>query len=123
MNIRRIFKLYVLIIITLMVSFQFAFAGGIKERMKLRLPAIAELKTKGIIGENNRGYLGFVTGSRAKEALIAEENKDRKKIYTYFAKKQNTTLDIVEKIQAKRKAGKVHPGKFFQKPDGTWVKK
>ena len=123
MNIRRIFKLYVLIIITLMVSFQFAFAGGIKKRMKLRLPAIAELKTKGIIGENNRGYLGFVTGSRAKKALIAEENKDRKKIYIYFAKQQKTTLDTVEKVQAKRKADRVHPGEFFQKPDDTWVKK
>ena len=123
MNIRRIFKLYVLIIITLMISFQFAFAGGIKERMKLRLPAIAELKAKGIIGENNKGYLGFVTGSKAKKALIEEENKDRKKIYIYFAKQQKTTLDTVEKVQAKRKANRVHPGEFFQKPGGTWVKK
>jgi len=123
MNIRRIFKLYVLIIITLMISFQFAFAGGIKERMKLKLPAIAELKAKGIIGENNKGYLGFVTGSKAKKALIAEENKDRKKIYIYFAKQQKTTLDTVEKVQAKRKANRVHPGEFFQKPGGTWVKK
>jgi len=106
-----------------MISFQFAFAGDIKQRMKKRLPAIAALKTKGIIGENNRGYLGFVTKVRAKEDVIAAENKDRKKIYTYFAKQQETTLDFVEKIQAKRKADRVHPGEFFQKPNGTWVKK
>ncbi len=123
MNIRRIFKLYVLIIISLMISFQFAFAGGIKQRMKQRLPAIAALKTKGIIGENNRGYLGFVTKTRAKEDVIAAENKDRKKVYNHFAKQQKTTLDFVEKIQAKRKADRVHPGEFFQKPNGTWVKK
>ena len=123
MNIRRIFKLYVLIIVTLMISFQFAFASDIKQRMKKRLPAIAALKTKGIIGENNRGYLGYVTETRAKEAIIAEENKDRKKIYIYFAKQQKTTLDTVEKVQAKRKADRVHPGEFFQKPDGAWVKK
>ena len=123
MNIRRIFKLYVLIIITLMISFQFAFAGDIKQRMKKRLPAIAELKKEGIIGENNRGYLGFVTKARAKEDVIAAENKDRKKVYTYFAKQQETTLDIVEKIQAKRKAGRTSSGEFFQKPNGTWVKK
>jgi len=123
MNIRRIFKLYVLIIITLMISFQFAFAGDIKQRMKKRLPAIAELKKEGIIGENNKGYLGFVTKARAKEDVIAAENKDRKKVYTYFAKQQETTLDIVEKIQAKRKAGRTSSGEFFQKPNGTWVKK
>ena len=123
MNIRRILKLYVLIIITLMISFQFAFAGDIKQRMKKRLPAIAALKTKGIIGENNRGYLGFVTKVRAKKDVITAENKDRKKVYTYFAKQQETTLDFVEKIQSKRKADRVHPGEFFQKPDGTWVKK
>ena len=123
MNIRRIFKLYVLIIISLMISFQFAFAGGIKERMKQRLPAIAALKTKGIIGENNRGYLGFVTKVRAKEDVITAENKDRKKVYNHFAKQQETTLDFVEKIQAKRKADRTSPGEFFQKPNGTWVKK
>ncbi|MDA3916174.1 MAG: YdbL family protein [Deltaproteobacteria bacterium] len=123
MNIRRIFKLYVLIIITLMISFQFAFAGDIKKRMKQRLPAIAALKTKGIIGENNRGYLGFVTNARAKENVITAENKDRKKVYTYFAKQQKTTLDTVEKIQAKRKADRTSSGEFFQKPNGTWVKK
>ena len=123
MNIRRIFKLYVLIIISLMISFQFAFAGGIKQRMKQRLPAIAALKTKGIIGENNRGYLGFVTKVRAKEDVIAAENKDRKKVYNHFAKQQETTLDFVEKIQAKRKADRTSPGEFFQKPNGTWVKK
>jgi uncharacterized protein YdbL (DUF1318 family) len=123
MNIRRILKLYVLIIITLMISFQFAFASGIKQRMKQRLPAIAALKTKGIIGENNRGYLGFVTKARTKENVIAAENKDRKKVYTYFAKEQGTTLDFVEKIQAKRKADRTSSGEFFQKPNGTWVKK
>lgn len=123
MNNRRFFKLYVLIIIALMISFQFAFAGGIKQRMKQRLPAIAALKTKGIIGENNRGYLGFVTKKKAQEDVIAAENKDRKKVYTYFAKEQETTLDIVEKIQAKRKADRTSSGEFFQKPNGTWVKK
>jgi len=123
MNIRRILKLYVLIIITLMISFQFAFAGDIKKRMKQRLPAIAALKTKGIVGENNKGYLGFVTKARAKENVIAAENTDRKKVYTYFAKQQKTTLDIVENIQAKRKADRTSPGEFFQKPNGTWVKK
>jgi len=123
MNIRSIFKIYIFIIISLVISSQLVLAEGIKERMKKRLPAIAALKTKGIIGENNKGYLGFVTSVMEQEDVINTENIDRKKVYTYFAKQQNTTLDIVENIQAQRKAEKTDPGEFFQNPDGTWVKK
>lgn len=123
MNMRNVLKISVLLMVCLMVSSQFALAAGIKERMKQRLPAIADLKAKGIIGEDNRGYLGFVTGARALEDVIAAENKDRKAIYSHFAKQQNTTLAVVEKIQAKRKAERVRPGEFFQNPDGSWHKK
>ena len=123
MNIRRVFNIYVLIIICLVISSQIACATGIKDRMKQRLPAIADLKTKGIIGENNRGYLGFVASDRAQKDVIAAENKDRKMVYTYFAKQQKTTLDNVEGIQAKRKAAKAKSGEFFQSPEGAWMKK
>jgi len=123
MNIHRIFKIYIFIIISLVISSQFVLASGIKERMKQRLPAIAALKTKGIIGENNKGYIGFVTSTTEQEAVVNAENKDRKKVYTYFAKQQNTTLDVVEKVQAQRKAEKTDPGEFFQNSDGAWVKK
>ena len=119
----NLFKIHMVIIVCLVISSQFALAGGIKERMKQRLPVIADLKTKGIIGENNRGYLGFVTSVRAREDVIAAENKDRKMVYTHFAKQQNTTPNVVEKIQAKRKADKANPGEFFQNPDGSWQKK
>ncbi len=118
----KILKIYLLIIICLFVSTQMA-SAGIKERMKERLPAIAALKSQGIIGENNRGYLGYVTGKRAQEDLIAAENKDRNAIYNYIAKQQKTTVNIVEVNQAKRKAQKAKPGEFFQNPDGTWQRK
>ncbi len=123
MNIRYIFKIQVLLIVCLIISSQLAFAGGIKERMKQRIPVIAELKAKGIVGENNRGYLAFVGSARASEAVVAAENRDRKAIYTHFAKQQKTTVDVVEKVQAKRKAQKAKPGQYFQKPDGKWIKK
>ncbi len=123
MNIHKIFKIQVLLIFCLIVSSQLVLASEIKERMKQRLPVIADLKTKGIIGEDNKGYLGFVTSTREQEAVIAAENEDRKTVYTYFAKQQNTTIDVVESIQAARKAEKTASGEFFQTPDGTWQKK
>lgn len=123
MNIRHIVKIQILIVLCLAVSIQMASAAGIKERMKARVPVIAELKAKGIVGENNRGYLAFVGSARASEDVIAAENKDRKAIYSHFAKKEKTTLDVVEKVQAERKAQKTKPGQYYQSPDGSWVKK
>jgi uncharacterized protein len=123
MNICKIFKIHLLLILCLIVSSQLALAAGIKDRMKQRLPAIADLKTRGIIGENNSGYLGFVTTARDKQDVVTAENKDRKAIYTHFAKQQNTTLNVVEKVQANRKAQRTKPGEFFQKPDGLWHKR
>jgi len=120
---RKILKIYILVILCLAISSQFAFSAGIKERMKKRLPVIAQLKAKGIIGENNKGYLGFVTSVKTEESVVAAENKDRKMIYSHFAKQQKTAVDVVEKIQAKRKAQKAKPGHFFQSPDGKWQKK
>lgn len=123
MNIRHVFKIYIFILVCLLVLSQLAFAGSIKQRMKQRLPVIAKLKTKGIIGEDNQGYLGFVTSVRKHEDVIKAENRDRKTIYTYFAKQQKTTIDVVQKVQAQRKAEKANPGEFYQTPDGKWVKK
>jgi uncharacterized protein YdbL (DUF1318 family) len=123
MNIRNMTKIIVLLIVSLIVSSQYVFAAGIKERMKQRLPVIKGLKAKGIIGEDNKGYLGFVSGNKVQQDVIAAENKDRKLIYNHIAKQQNTTIDTVEKKQAKRKADKAKSGQFFQNGKGEWIKK
>jgi uncharacterized protein len=99
------------------------FAQGIKERMKERLPVIAELKKQGIVGENNRGYLEFVGSSTRHETLIAQENQDRKTIYTHIAAQQNTQLVVVEKNRAVQLAERAAPGTYVQRPDGTWIQK
>lgn len=123
MNIRNIFKTHILIVLCLMITAQFVFAAGIKERMKQRLPVIIDLKAKGIVGESNKGYLAFVTGKRAQEGVIASENKDRKKIYNHIAKQQKAAIEFVEQRRAKQIADRAKPGEFIQKPDGSWVKK
>jgi len=98
-------------------------AQGIKERMKDRLPVIVELKTQGIVGENNRGYLDFVGNVKTREALIAQENQDRKTVYAHIAKQQNTSLSVVEKNRALQLIERAAPGTYVQMPDGTWVQK
>ena len=123
MNYKKILIVNVLVLLGVLAVIGTSMADGIKERMKQRLPAIVELKATGIVGENNQGYLAFVTGQKSQEALVADENKDRKSIYTYIAKQQNTSLDLVEKRRAIALAERAAPGEFFQKSDGTWIKK
>jgi hypothetical protein len=123
MNSRNLWKMISLLMLFLLLLSPCALADAIKDRMLQRLPAIADLKTKGIIGEGNRGYLGYVTGNRVMEDVIAAENADRKTVYEIFAKQQNTSLDVVETVQGTRKAEKANPGEFYQNREGQWIKK
>lgn len=102
-----------------------AWAETIKQRMTKRLPAISALKAKGVIGETNNGYLGFVTGNRPQsaQAVVAAENKDRKAIYRQIAKSNNVSLELVEKRRARALADRAKKGRFIQSPGGAWVKK
>ena len=123
MNRRNLWKMIPLLMLFLLLLSPCALADAVKDRMLQRLPAIADLKTKGIIGEDNRGYLGYVTGNRAMEDVIAAENADRKTVYEIFAKQQNTGLDVVETVQGARKAEKANSGEFYQNREGQWIKK
>ena len=123
MNNKKITAVILVVLIGMMAAAWPAAAQGIKERMKERLPVIAELKKQGIIGENKRGYLGFVGSQKSHEQLVAAENQDRKTIYAYIADQQNTQLEVVEKNRALQLAQRAAPGTYIQKPDGTWVRK
>ena len=123
MNYKKILIVNILVLLGILAAIGTSSAGGIKERMKQRLPAIVALKTQGIVGENNQGYLAFITGQTSQKALVADENKDRKTIYTYIAKQQNTSLDLVEKRRAITLAQRAIPGEFFQNANGAWEKK
>jgi uncharacterized protein YdbL (DUF1318 family) len=91
--------------------------------MKNRLPVIKELKAKGIVGEDNKGYLQFVGGNKAKADVVAAENKDRKTVYAAIAKQQGTTAELVGKRRAVQIAKKANKGKWVQDASGNWNKK
>jgi len=123
MKFKNILIVNILVLLGLLVFIGTSSAQGIKERMKQRLPAIVALKAQGIVGENNSGFLAFVTGQKSHESLVASENKDRKAIYAHIAKQQNTSITVVEKRRAITLSERAAPGEFVQKPDGSWVKK
>lgn len=120
----RPFKL--LFVMTLSLYFVLcstAFADSIKQRMKQRLPQIVDLKNRGIVGESNTGYLGFVTAKKEKQDVVAAENEDRKVIYNQIAKQQNVSIQLVEKRRAAALFSNAVKGYYYQNEAGVWVKK
>lgn len=95
----------------------------IKQRMIARLPVIKSLKDKGIVGENNKGYLEFIGKKKEQEDAVKAENSDRKQVYEAIAKQQSTTVEVVSKHRAAQIAEKAQPGEWLQDANGKWYQK
>jgi len=101
-----------------------AFAADlIKERMLSRVPELNALKAKGVLGENNKGYLEFVGGQKEKVSVVEGENDDRRQVYEAIAKQQNTAPDLVGQRRALQIAESAESGNWLQAADGSWQKK
>lgn len=123
MNTNKFFRAMTFFFIFNLVAFAgSSYAGDIMEKMQARLPVIKELKAKGVVGENNRGYVEFV-GVPAKENVVQDENNDRKEVYAAIAAKQGVTVEVVSKRRAEQIADKAVPGEWLQNPSGNWYKK
>jgi hypothetical protein len=81
------------------------------------------LKSQGIVGEDNRGYLAVLKDAGEQQGTVDAENQDRRKIYTAIAKQQGTTPDLVGRRRAMQIAQKADPGTMLQDADGHWRKK
>ena len=102
----------------------FAGADDIKARMQERLPIIVQMKSDGIIGENNKGFLAFVPGAAMKkENVVAAENTDRQMVYTAIAKQQGTSAALVGERRAIQIAKSAGSGHWLQDESGKWYKK
>ena len=110
------------IILIVMLS-STAGAQDIKSRMRDRLPEIAALKAKGIVGENNQGYLEVLKGNGPADNIVRAENKDRATVYKAIAGKTNTSIEVVGKRRAIQIAEKAGSGEWLQNASGKWYKK
>ena len=97
-----------------------ALADPIKDRMKSRIPAINGLKSKGVIGENNKGYLQYLGKQQPEKGVVNGENQDRKKVYSMIAKKQGVSAELVGQRRAKKIAQLAKSGHKYQSADGKW---
>lgn len=92
-------------------------------RFDARRPLVKELKAKGVVGEDARGYLQFVEGKKESEELVSAENSDRKVIYERISKRQGTSAEKVAAVKAEKNAKEALPGEFVQDASGKWSKK
>ena len=98
-------------------------AESIKDRMVARIPAINNLKSQGLIGENNKGFLEYRTSQKVQQDVVQGENQDRQAVYGAIAKKNGADPVLVGQRRAKQIADIGSPGQWFQQPDGKWYKK
>lgn len=95
--------------------------GTVRDRMEQRVSRIDALKTQGVLGENNRGFLDVRSGDD--QGVAAAENADRASVYEALARKTGATPEAVGKARAKKIAASSAKGVWLQSEDGRWFKK
>ncbi len=96
---------------------------------KARAHELQALKAKGLIGENNKGFITILKSSsiQTKEKILVEaENHDRKFIYNTVVAQNHLGDKGLVKVEddfAKTHSGRVKKGDFIQTPSGKWIQK
>jgi hypothetical protein len=99
-------------------------AAQLRDRMAQRLPGIDDLKSRGAIGEDNRGYLDVRdTNNASAPAVVSAENTDRAAVYALIAKETGSSPDAVGRARAKQIAANSRSGVWVQDEGGAWKKK
>lgn len=95
--------------------------GMVRARMEKRVSQIDTLKTSGVLGENNRGFLEVRSGNDGGVAVA--ENTDRKTVYAAIAQKIGVSADEVGAKRARKIAEASAFGVWLQRETGEWYKK
>lgn len=95
------------------------------ENRRDRFNELRDLKARGIVGENNHGYVELLQSDAAVAPLASAENFDRKIIYQTIAEQNGLQeqLDIIEKVFAQVQRDKAESGDRIQGDDGQWIQK
>lgn len=101
-------------------------SAELKERFLQRLPLLEKMKDQGWIGENNLGFLAFLSEagqSKENTKIVNAENQDRKTVYAEIAVKLKVSVEEVGKRRAMQIAALASVGHRLQDADGNWYQK
>jgi uncharacterized protein YdbL (DUF1318 family) len=95
------------------------------ENRRARFDKLNDLKSQGLIGENNQGYVEVLTGNADAQQAVEDENKDRQVIYKTIAEQNGLqdALPTIEKVFAQVQYDKAESGQKVQDASGAWVTK
>ena len=91
-----------------------------------RFDQLRALKEKGLVGENNRGYVEALGDDPQAKTIVDEENNDRRFIYKTIVEQNNLSPDAISTIEtvfAQVQRDKANPGDKIQDAGGSWIKK
>jgi uncharacterized protein YdbL (DUF1318 family) len=94
----------------------------LKKRLRERAAQIEKLKSDGVIGETDEGYVDFVKGKGDGADVVDAENSDRKAVYEQIAKDTGESADKVAKQAAQKRFDHAKTGDWL-KIEGKWKKK
>jgi hypothetical protein len=122
--IRALFTLALLVLPAALPGLRAEDLGAIKQRLAQRMPAIDALKERGVVGENNRGFLearGALSAENTK--VMSAQNADRSAAYGALAQQTGSSPDQVGRARAKKIAEKSNAGVWLQDEGGRWYRK
>jgi uncharacterized protein YdbL (DUF1318 family) len=98
--------------------------SAVKARLADRQATVDALKDRKIAGENNRGFLE-VRGpaSPAEEKIIADENVDRRTVYSALAAETGVDSNTVGRQRAQQISIRSKRGVWIQDTNGEWRQK
>ena len=99
--------------------------GAINGRQS-RYQEIQRLKTSGVLGEDNQGFVKVLKPSPDADSLASGENADRQAIYQAMVDQNQLGPDGMAQVRsvfAEVQRGKAQPGEFVQLRSGEWVQK
>ncbi len=92
---------------------------------RARFDNLADLKSKGMVGEDSQGYAKALVSAPEVEAVVVEENNDRRVLYMTIAAQNDLAgeMGTIEKVFAEVQRDKAKPGEMVQDDNGRWVAK
>ena len=95
---------------------------------KARSTELQALKSKGLIGENNKGFLTVLKPSVQpnEKSLVDAENHDRKFIYNTVVAQNHLGSESLAEVEtefAKTRHDRAMKSDFLQTPSGKWTQK
>ena len=85
-----------------------------------RDPAYAAARAAGQVGEKPDGYLGYISGGAAIQAIVDDINIKRKAAYTEEARAQGATVEQVAFVGGCRAILRTAQNEKYQTPSGNW---